>query len=93
MNANIKGIKKRKKKEKRTYEDIISNVGRDYMNYNGAPTTTSYRSVASYELLQVVVLYAKGMILFVLELYSFASIKGTRRSTCTRYLFTTIKGA
>ena len=84
MNANIKGIKKRKKKEKRTYEDIISNVGRDYMNYNGAPTTTSYRSVASYELLQVVVLYVKGMILFVLELYSFTSIKGTRRSTYTR---------
>jgi hypothetical protein len=74
MNANIKGITKKKKKKKRTYKDIISNVVRDYMHCNGAPTTTSYKSVASYELLQVVVLHVKGMILFVLELYSFTSI-------------------
>ena len=80
MNANIKGITKNKKTKKRTYEDIISNVVRDYMHCNAAPTTTSHRSVASSEVLQIVST-GKGVVFFVLELLIYDH-KRSVRSAC-----------
>jgi hypothetical protein len=50
------------------------------MHYNRAPTTTSYRRIASFELLQIVST-GKGVVFFVLELLIYDHKRGVR-SAC-----------